>query len=318
MTFSGPICFAPWLRPMPWGGDHLAQLLELPATGAPIGEAWLLSDHALHQSQVKDGPWAGQTLRSLLRQHGQALLGKKCERFPLLIKLLDARENLSVQVHPDDESARQWAPHEGGKTEAWTVLASEPEGAIYLGLKRGMDKQVLARELLTGNAAACLERVAPRAGETYFVPAGTVHALGQGVMVLEVQQTSDATFRLYDWGRVDPDGRPRALHLEAGLACTRERPTRAGLQQPIRTPDGAELLVQSPYFRIRRLPKQGRVSILAPALVLLWQGTADWCDGGALKRGEIALVPACLGSLELNAGSDAEVFEIQWCDDARA
>jgi mannose-6-phosphate isomerase len=311
MTFDAPLRLRPWLRPMPWGGAALYDLLRLPAQNEPVGEAWLVCDHPLHASVVASGPRAGRSLTELVHEDAVALLGTPANRFPLLIKILDARQNLSVQVHPDDARAKTWAPHEGGKTEAWTVLASEPTGAIYLGLKPGIDRDTFHRELLAGNAPLCLTRYSPQAGETYFVPAGTVHALGEQVMVLEVQQTSDATFRLYDWGRVGPDGQPRALHLEAGLACMVERPEGAGVQTPVREPDGRERLVHCPFFRVYR--HRSTTTLRGPAIIVAWEGEVQ-CDGekASLLRGDTLLIPASLGSVRLEVNGPALFFEIRW------
>lgn len=312
MSFTVPIGLVPWLRPMPWGGHALPSLLQLPERSESIGEAWLLSDHPLHRSIVADGQFKDKSIQDLIRQDSEMLLGTKLQRFPLLVKILDARENLSVQVHPDDDAARQWAPQEGGKTEAWTVLASDPGGVIYLGLKRGIDKTVLQRELVTGNLVSCLQRHEPKAGETYFVPAGTVHALGGGVMVLEVQQTSDATFRLYDWERVGPDGQSRALHLEAGLASIKEQMAQAGLQSPAAKAESAHCLARSAYFSIHRSPENASATIQAPALLVLWQGHADLQRYGNLQRGRAVLIPHALGQAKVQVGSETALYEIRW------
>src|SRR5262249_19325002 len=148
------------------------------------------------------------------------LLGAdRCAVFPWLVKYLDARDWLSVQVHPDDEAVRRLWPGEGGKTEAWFVLAAAPESKIYAGLLPGVDEPALRKALATGTVADCLHQFRPRPGDCLFLPAGTVHAVGGGVLLAEVQQTSDATFRLFDWNRVDAQGRPRSLHVEQALAC---------------------------------------------------------------------------------------------------
>jgi mannose-6-phosphate isomerase len=312
MSFNAPIGFLPWLRPMPWGGNTLSSLLQLPDRSEPIGEAWLLADHPLHHSIVADAPLKGKTIKDLIHQDSEALLGCAMKRFPLLIKILDARENLSVQVHPDDEAARQWAPQEGGKTEAWTVLASDPNGVIYLGLKRGIDKTALQRELVTGNLVSCLQRHEPKAGETYFVPAGTVHALGGGVMVLEVQQTSDATFRLYDWERVGPNGKQRALHLDAGFASIKEHAPDAGLQRPAENAEGRQRLIQSPYFSTHRCREDALVSIQPPALLVLWQGDADLKGYGQMQPGRVVLIPFCLSEAKVQVAAETMLFEVRW------
>jgi len=311
MTPSAPLCFNPWLRQMPWGGTRLSVLFD-GTMACNLGEAWLVSDHPLHQSLLSDDEHT--TLHELLNDDATGSVGSsQFGRFPLLIKLLDAQQNLSIQVHPNDELAQRWSPGEGGKTEAWIVLDAAPESAIYLGLKPGIDKPTFARELALGNAPLCLNRYQPRIGETYFVPAGTVHVLGQGVMVLEVQQTSDATFRLYDWGRLGADGKPRDLHLEAGLACTLVAPDGAGLQKPRQDSDGAETLVQCPFFMIRRWRPAGQITVKAPAIVVSWGNEARLLSNGeTLKQGHACLIPAAMSQAVFETTPDTTLFEIRW------
>jgi mannose-6-phosphate isomerase len=218
-----PLHFEAFLRPMVWGGRRLADLLGKRLPGdEPYGESWEVSDHATHSSRVDRGPFAGRTLRDLMRQRRELLLGAAASRhetFPLLVKLLDANDWLSVQVHPDDQSVRTLWPGEGGKTEAWFVLAAEPASRIFAGLKPGVDEPGLREALRRGRVADCLHSFTPRPGDCLFLKAGTIHAVGGGVLMAEVQQTSDATFRLFDWNRVDAQGRSRPLHVEQALAC---------------------------------------------------------------------------------------------------
>ncbi len=289
-----PLSFEPFLRAMPWGGQRLAGQLGLPLPAEPIGEAWLLSDHPLHASRVAHGPLRGVTLRQLMAERSEELLGRPAQRFPLLIKLLDCRQRLSIQVHPDDADAQVWAPAEGGKAEAWLVLDAGPEATIYLGLKPGVDKAMLARELALGTAELCLRRYQARPGDCYYVPAGAIHALGDGLVVLEVQQTSDATFRLHDWGRLDAQGRPRALHLEAGLACVKEQLPEAGPRQPAPLPEGGEQLVACDHFSVTRHRLTNAARLAGPCVLIGLEGEAALGDGSsriALSRQAI-LVPA--------------------------
>jgi len=208
---------------MVWGGRRLAEFLgkSLP-TGDPYGESWEISDHRLHHSLVSNGPLKGRSLRDLMTNDRAALLGKNAPEhgvFPWLVKFLDASDWLSVQVHPDTEAVRRLWPGEGSKTEAWFVLAAEPESRIYAGLLPGMNETKLRLALQSGTVAECLHQFKPSAGDCIFLPAGTVHAVGGGVLMAEVQQTSDATFRLFDWNRRDAEGKARALHIEQSLAC---------------------------------------------------------------------------------------------------
>jgi mannose-6-phosphate isomerase len=220
----GPVRFRPHLRPLVWGGRRLGDVLGKPLpTPENYGESWEVSDHPSHRSVVAEGPWAGRTLRELMGREREALLGPAAPRhatFPWLVKHLDARDWLSVQVHPDDARARTLWPGEGGKTEAWFILDAGPDSRVYAGLKPGVDEAQLRRALAECRAADCLHQYRPRPGDCLFLPAGTVHAVGGGVLMAEIQQTSDATFRLHDWGRLDAQGRPRQLHVEQALACT--------------------------------------------------------------------------------------------------
>ncbi|MCS6977436.1 MAG: class I mannose-6-phosphate isomerase [Gemmatales bacterium] len=307
-----PLEFEPFFRPMPWGGHRLAGWVDsatLPSD--PVGEAWLLSDHPLHVSRVAKGPLQGTTLHAMLSDFGSHLPGSSPRRFPLLIKLLDARENLSVQVHPDDDAARTWAPDEGGKTEAWLVLEADPDSAIYLGLKEGVSREDVARAMHDGTLTACLDACRPRPGECYFVPAGAVHALGGGLVVLEVQQTSDATFRMYDWGRRDAQGRPRPLHEEAALAVLRERFDNIGKQEPIRlawpSAFDVRLRVRCPFFQmIEFLADQSGASagLASPAILILLDGRIEigWPDGSLTpRRGRAVLLPHGLEPVTVHA-----------------
>jgi len=192
----------------------------------PIGpendyaESWELVDRDPEQSCVVAGPLVGKTLRELLRDYPQEMLGRHAPlpRFPLLVKLLDAAQLLSVQVHPNDAQAARTTPPDLGKTEVWHVLAAQPGSKLYAGLKPHVDRAYLEQALRTGQVEPCLHAIEPRVGDTIFIPPGTVHALGAGVVIAEFQQSSDVTLRLFDWNRVGADGKPRPLHIEAALS----------------------------------------------------------------------------------------------------
>src|SRR5271154_3471252 len=211
-----PRRFEPIYQYRLWGGRHLADLLTAPLPGSgPIGEAWVLSDREDHPSRVADGSLKGQTIGQVLEQFPEQVMGKlagRFRRFPLLLKFLDVREMLSVQVHPTDTAT--------AKTEAWVVLEAGIKCRIYAGLKPGTTEVVLRRALRDGTVADDIACFHPKPGDAVFLPAGTVHSLGGGVMVFEVQQNSDTTFRLYDWNHVDPKtGKPRPLQVDQALAC---------------------------------------------------------------------------------------------------
>ncbi len=218
-----PLRFEPIYQYRPWGGRRLAELLKAPLPGdGPIGEAWLLSDRDDHASKVADGPLKGSTIRQLMEQSPDQFLGRlagRFRRFPVLLKFLDAREKLSVQVHPADGQKAYIPAGESGKTEAWVVLEAGPTSRIYAGLKPGTTRDNLDRALASLAVADLLASFTPKVGDAVLVRAGTVHSLS-GVVVFEVQENSDVTFRLYDWDRVDPkSGKPRPLQVEQAVAC---------------------------------------------------------------------------------------------------
>jgi mannose-6-phosphate isomerase len=217
-----PLRFEPYLRPMVWGGRDLQRRLgkDLP-TGEPYGESWEVSDHSLHRSIVVSGPQAGQSLRTLMEREPLALLGPAAKQhriFPWLFKFLDVSDWLSVQVHPDAKKVKELWPGESSKTEAWFVLAAEPTSRIYAGLLPGVDERQLREAIREGTVVNCLHNFQPEPGDCVFLPAGTIHAAGGGVLLAEIQQTSDATFRLFDWNRRDSQGKPRQLHIEESIA----------------------------------------------------------------------------------------------------
>ncbi len=306
-----PLHFDSYLRPMVWGGRRLAEVLGKPLPGSePYGEAWEISDHASHSSRVAQGEFAGQTLRDLMRRWREPLLGSAAARysiFPLLIKLLDANDWLSVQVHPNDEAVRTLWPGEGGKTEAWFILDARPGSRVYAGLRPGVDESRMREALANGTVADCLHSFEPRAGDCLFLRAGTVHAVGGGVLMAEVQQTSDATFRLFDWNRRDAQGHSRTLHIEQALACI---DWGQGPIEPIRVRDynsgsfgelERQPLVNCPYFELEFLRAgkpfvcggTGRTQILT-----LTQGAAR-LGKTELSPGQTWLLPACLNAMTL-------------------
>ena len=216
-AFALPLRFTPVYQVLVWGGRRMAQWRsDLPA--GPVGESWDLADHQRGMSVVADGPLAGRTLGELTRQHGNELVGAAWDggEFPLLVKLIDATDRLSVQVHPDDALARSLGVGTRGKTECWLVL--EDGGELFVGLKPGVNCQAFEAARAAGQLADCLARHAVGDGDFAFLPARTVHALGKGALIYEVQQTCDVTFRVDDWGRLGLDGKPRVLHVEQSLA----------------------------------------------------------------------------------------------------
>lgn len=253
-----PLRFDPIFKPALWGGRKLASMFAGAPADGPIGEAWVLSDQGDNLSVVRDGPLHGTTLRQLVRDRRDELLGPsltKYDRFPLLLKFIDAAMPLSVQVHPNDELARTLEGLACGKTEAWIVMHAEPGSRIYAGLKAGVDGARLERAISNGTTEEVLHSFEPKpAGDCVFLPAGTVHALGGGITIFEVQQTSDTTYRLYDWNRVDAKtGKPRDLHLKQAFACTdfERGPVDPVTPVSVDGPGTMSRVVASDYFVVR-------------------------------------------------------------------
>jgi len=215
-----PLQFKPLLKEYLWGGRRLGTVLGKPlGAGDHYAESWEVVDHGADQSVVAGGPLAGKTLHELVTQQGESLFGRHHpqRQFPLLFKFLDAQQTLSVQVHPNDAQGARLSPPDLGKTEAWVVLAAAPGSKIYAGLKPGIDRGMLERKLANGTCDVCLHQFEPQVGDCVFLQAGTVHALGAGLVIAEIQQSSNTTYRLFDWNRVDRDGKPRQLHIQESL-----------------------------------------------------------------------------------------------------
>jgi mannose-6-phosphate isomerase len=249
--------FQPLFRRYLWGGRRLGTMLgKAIGPGDDYAESWEIVDHGDDQSVVLNGPLVGRTLGELVREQPAALLGeefKGAASFPLLFKFLDCNRTLSVQVHPNDEQGAQLDPPDLGKTEAWVVLAAEPGSKIYAGLKPGVTPEQLATAIAAGHCETCLHEFEARVGDCVFIPAGTVHALGEGLVIAEIQQASDTTFRLHDWNRVDAAGNPRQLHVDESLATIDYTRGPVASQRPQAIGPSVERLVECDKFLLDRL-----------------------------------------------------------------
>jgi mannose-6-phosphate isomerase len=310
-----PLLFAPIYRRYIWGGRRFATALgrTLPP-GDDYAESWELVDRpgrTGEESLVAHGPLAGLSLGELVRDRGHDLLGRHAPRgsFPLLFKFLDACRDLSVQVHPDDARAARLSPPDLGKTEAWYVVDAAPGSRIYAGLRDGVDQRRLAEALRAGHCEEVLHSFEAKPGDCIFIPAGTVHAIGAGLLVAEIQQSSDVTYRLYDWNRTGPDGKPRPLHVEAGVeAVTRFGPVAPVPPSPTHDP-AVQRLVTSEYFLFDEVRPVGTWSVGgddACHLLAVLDGTlqldAAW-NLPPIHRGQTVLLPAAIGSQTLRAAS---------------
>ncbi len=289
-----PLLFDPIYRRYLWGGRRFASLLgrDLPP-GDDFAESWEVVDRRDDQSVVATGALAGRSLGDLVTHDGPALLGKHAglTSFPLLFKFLDACRDLSVQVHPDDARAARLDPPDKGKTEAWYVIDAAPGSRLWAGLKAGVDRDTLAEALRDGRCEEVLHVVEPKAGDCIFIPAGTVHAIGAGLVVAEIQQSSDVTYRLHDWNRTGPDGKPRPLHLEAGLeAVSRFGPVEPSPRDAISAP-GVRRLATCDFFSFDEVTPEATWRV----------GGDDACHLLAVVGGRVALDEAW-GLPDLGAG----------------
>jgi len=319
-----PLRFEPIYQYRLWGGRRLADLLTAPLPGdGPIGEAWVLSDRDDHPSHVADGPLKGRTIGQLLKQFPEQMLGKlagRFPRFPLLLKFLDAREMLSVQVHPGDAHTDLLPVGETGKTEAWIVLEAGSKSRIYAGLKPGATAANLRQALTNGSVADELPWFTPQLGDGVFLPAGTVHSLGGDVVVFEVQQNSDVTFRLYDWDHVDgKTGQPRELQVDQALACIDFAEGAVGRVTPVveaTTPVERERFFQCEHFWLWHLRGQSPFAVGAagvPRVLVCIDGMGQVEHSGAtyaLGKGNVFLLPAVIGACIFRPRSAVNLLEI--------
>lgn len=293
-----------------WGGRALEQFgFELPE-GA-IGEGWMIGDHPNGTTKVMNGELQGLGLDQVRQKYGAKLFGtkgfsKKNGRFPLLIKLLDCEDDLSVQVHPNDDYVNL-APGELGKTEMWYVLDAKPGAKIIYGMKEGVTREGLEQAIAENRIMDCLKEVTVEAGDSFYIPAGTVHALGAGVLVAEIQQNSDTTYRLFDYHRPGLDGKPRELHIEDSLHVTAyEGSGSIWMKTHLDTPGQWLKLAHSPYFVVEKglVGPKWQLSTAPDSFVILvvvdGSGTLAWGEGSiAAKRGDCFLLPASLGEYSL-------------------
>ncbi len=304
-----PLRFEPIYQYRLWGGRRLANLLSAPLPGdGPIGEAWLLSDRDDHPSHVADGPLKGRTLGQLLKQWPEQLLGKlagRFRRFPLLLKFLDARDTLSVQVHPSDQQKNYLPAGETGKTEAWVVLEAGLESRIYAGLKPATTTDTLRQALANGTVANHLGSFTPKLGDGIFIPAGTVHSLGD-VVVFEVQENSDVTFRLFDWNHVDAKtGHSRPLQVDQAMACIDFAQGKIGPVVPVVEevkPVLRERLFDCEHFGLWRLRAESPFAVGTegtPCVLVCVASDGQVEHDGvnhAIGKGDVLLLPAVIGA----------------------
>lgn len=317
-----PLKFKPVYKDYIWGGDRIASRYNRSIPGESCAESWEISAHPDGMSVVENGELAGKGLAELVQRFGERLLGTGAEgeRFPLLIKLIDAKRDLSVQVHPHNDNAHLT----GGepKTEMWYILDADPGTELVVGLKPGVDRGQLEQALDRGEVEAVLNRENVEPGDVVYMPGGRLHAICAGALILEVQQSSNTTYRLYDWGRAGKDGKPRQVHIEEALQVIRtddDEPLKFS-PETISSADGrtVERLLDTDYFRLNRLSLQNEISLENDPerfrAYFCESGSALFCSGSQrvpLETGRSLLLPAALEECRiLPQGAACSLLEI--------
>ncbi len=309
-----------------WGDSAFAEKFNKPVNPTEkFGEAWLLSDRDEYQSKVIEGPHRGKTLNELANKYPFEIYGEKLannyegKRFPLLLKLIDANEVLSVQVHPSDEVARALGENDSGKTEMWYVLEAERNSFIYLGTRKGVKKEHIEKEIRNqGDVERLLNKIYVKPGDYFLIPAGTIHAIGPGIVIAEIQQNSNTTYRLYDWNRIDSNtGKPRTLHIEKAIkAMCEDVESISAPKLELKHQFGIEkFLCACPYFNAKlwAINTPFRIwerndsfhIVLATKNTTLRKGDEE----KVVKRGEAVLIPAlALSEIEVMNGEFLDYY----------
>ena len=313
-----PLKLYPAFKDYLWGGTKLHDFYP-DCTTVPAAEAWVLSCHKDGQSTVTNGPLSGKTLSEAIDALGKDVLGergKKFDFFPVLIKLIDAKKDLSVQVHPDDEYGLK---HEGefGKTEMWYIMEAEEGARLVYGLKKGCTVEEFAKAVHEGRTEEMLNFVPVHKGEVYFIPSGQVHAIGAGILIAEIQQNSNITYRVYDYNRKGADGKPRQLHTEKALDVIKLRTTEEIDKIRFSKPDendGGTALASCDYFTVKKYSVDGKVVLDAKAdsflSVLVLDAENCKVGGYDAKRGDSFFIPAGSGSVEVTGKADIIVSKV--------
>lgn len=317
-----PLKFEPIYQYRLWGGRRLEQLLSKPLPkDEPVGEAWLLSDRKDHASKVVEGALKGYTITQLMRDYGEEMMGasyKDFDRFPLLLKFLDCKEVLSVQVHPSDDQKEFIPEGDTGKTEAWVVLETREDSRIYSGLTPGTTEENLRKSIKEKKVSERLHSFVPDKGDAVFIHSGTVHTLG-GTLVFEVQENSDVTFRLYDWDRTDQKtGQPRELQVDKAIACIDFDQVNIGPVKPQKGEEvrNAKTVFDDKHFKLWRIESESEVAVGfkdEPIILVCLDGKGSMSyeeKEYTISKGEVILLPALVGQLDLQPDENITLLQI--------
>jgi mannose-6-phosphate isomerase len=318
-----PFVFQPIFKDRIWGGREIEQLYGKKLPADKIGESWEISDRPNDESVIANGEFAGKTLRWLMENFSREILGDAKpaaeNRFPILCKILDAREKLSLQVHPPAHKAAELRGEP--KTEMWFIAAAAPDASLYVGLKRGVTRAEFERKISDGTVADCFHKIPVKAGDTMFLPSGRVHAIGYGLVIFEIQQNSDTTYRVFDWNRVGDDGQPRALHVAQSLASIDFNDFEPKLvPENFRAANGFKfrLLVEDPLFTVQEIVFENAGGFSPSGnylrIIAVTKGAAQISDGKIsveLQAGQFCLLPACLKNVEIKAQAQTKFLCVE-------
>lgn len=315
--------FQPIFKSVLWGGKRIAEFKGLPSQGDHVGESWELSPMKGHESVVADGPYAGKTLPALVEEFGPRILGKKVYdmtggKFPLLIKFIDSTQDLSIQVHPDDELAAK--RHDSlGKTEMWYSVMPAEGAYLYAGFSRPMTPDSFREAVANDTIVDALGKYFVKPGDVFFLPAGRVHSIGQGNFVLEIQEASDITYRIYDYNRRDAEGNPRQLHIEESVGAINYNDVAQEVKNVTAAPGERKQLEKCSYFTTDVINVDGSCTLDLPAgesftLLIATRGHMEAItpDGHTtqLPQGCTLLVPAEVPSVEIRGEGDVVTVSI--------
>ena len=323
MNINYPIKFEPILKDKIWGGEKLKTVFNKKSTRNDIGESWELSDVDGNVSIVNNGVLKGTSLKTVLNNYKANLVGENVynkfgNNFPLLIKFIDAKEALSIQVHPNDTLAKE-RHNSFGKTEMWYVMQAEAEGNLIVGFNKNTSKEEYIKHLEEKKLLEILNQEKVQQGDVYFIPTGRIHAIGAGVLLAEIQQTSDITYRVYDWGRLDDKGNSRELHTELALDAidyTAQKEYKTTYKKELNAPSS---LVSCQYFTTNTIVIKGEVHInnstkdsFVIYMCVEGEVTIKYGDSEEEKlvKGETVLIPATLKEYQLAAAEKSELLEV--------
>ncbi|BAM48386.1 mannose-6-phosphate isomerase, class I [Amphibacillus xylanus] len=311
--YNEPIFLKPVFQERIWGGDKLKSIFNYNIPNDKTGEAWVISAHENGPSQITNGPLANKTLKDAWEKHPE-LFNKTTghnEAYPLLVKILDANDNLSIQVHPDDKYAQEIENEPYGKTECWYVLDAEEGAEIVFG-HHANSKAQLEEMAKTGQWEQLFRRIPAKKGDFVYVPSGTIHAIGAGIVILETQQSSDITYRVYDYDRTDDEGNPRELHLDSSIEVTTVPHQVADFEQTETKQDNLMIkkLIEEQYFTVYHWNLTGlsRSTRKADFIQLsMIEGEAEIITNGksfSIKKGDHFVIPATIDTFEINGTAE--------------